>query len=373
MTKYFCLQVGFFLLLAVFFLSCDDSPDDHVAEILVLVPSDTVISIGSNPIDSIYAFADFQQLGDNILILDHIAGRIVKLNPEDSSVSFIGRSGQGPGELSRPICFVVCGDLIRVVDAGKGMVCFNMNGDYSHEHSFFANNLPVSLIPTIENKYLGILMENSINDSGELESKVSVALFGEAESALVNFISTSVELDFMDMDNTMYEVINAYHYTADPRSGIVYISPSSPDNSTIIGFSSNGDIEFQLQVDIDPVRRTSTEIEAESRSFINDPLTRNFTPGEVEIPEFMPQITELGVDSIGNLWVRDGTERVPTFIVLSHENRDTLFTAVAASLDNEGSLYKSKMSQYGLLISELDHEGFQHLYRIHFAECRDSL
>ncbi|MCD4702368.1 MAG: hypothetical protein K8S24_10980, partial [Candidatus Aegiribacteria sp.] len=81
MTKYFCLQVGFFLLLAVFFLSCDDSPDDHVAEILVLVPSDTVISIGSNPIDSIYAFADFQQLGDNILILDHIAGRIVKLNP----------------------------------------------------------------------------------------------------------------------------------------------------------------------------------------------------------------------------------------------------------------------------------------------------
>lgn len=66
----------------------------------------------------------------NLYVLDTGNPRILKFSPTGEFIAQIGRKGQGPGELTRPIGLLVVDDDIVVPDAAAGYVRYTQGGEY---------------------------------------------------------------------------------------------------------------------------------------------------------------------------------------------------------------------------------------------------
>ncbi|MBN1433629.1 hypothetical protein JW921_02645 [Candidatus Fermentibacterales bacterium] len=332
---------------------------------LLLTPCETLLSVGSDDYDSVYSIDGFQLAEEGLFVLDCAGRRVVRLDP-GGEWTFFGESGEGPGCLLNPVSFVVSGGTVRVIDAALGTVCFSTDGEYLSDRSFFAANLPVALAASAGGGHVGLIAESSINEHGDLEAQLSVCLFQDGAEPVATLEGSSITLDPMDVSNSLYEALTRYRYASDLSSGVVYVSRTEPDLVSIRGYDCEGQVVFEFCENAQPVR--VTDIEASQGSpMASGPLLRNRV-AEVSPGEYLPQVSELGIDSLGNLWVRLGTEAAPTFLVISTATEEVLYEAVASGLDSESSLIETSVTPYGILVKETDEWGNQELYRIRFVE-----
>jgi 6-bladed beta-propeller len=79
-----------------------------------------------------------------LYVLDRMDKRIVRVAPDGSITGRIGRSGQGPGELTDPLAFGVdAGDSVRVFDFGTGAIqVFSTGGTYVRQYRADIRGIP---------------------------------------------------------------------------------------------------------------------------------------------------------------------------------------------------------------------------------------
>ena len=72
----------------------------------------------------------FGDADGNLYILDAQNSRVVKVGPDGQFLATLGRSGEGPGEFTRPMSFSVTrSGEVRVFDMGhQGFTVFNPDG-----------------------------------------------------------------------------------------------------------------------------------------------------------------------------------------------------------------------------------------------------
>lgn len=266
-----------------------------------------------------------------------------------------------------PVAFVSGGGLVRVVDAGNGMVCFDSTGAYLEDPSYFENNLPLNLRPARGSDFIGLRAENSFDENNTLVAEVSVGLFGDSSVASTEYCSFTMPLDMEDIGTSTYQALNSVCFAADESSGDVYVSWNSLDEMIVKGFHESGEEFASIEEECERVVRLPEEIESEMIGLENHPLLGRFA-SMIDIGEYKPQVASMGVDSVGQVWLETASTGCPSFLVLAHSLDDTVMLVYAPTLADAGSHHDIRIFSTGIAVCETREDGGSVLYRMSFEE-----
>lgn len=264
-----------------------------------------------------------------------------------------------------PVAFISGGGLVRVVDIGNGMVCFDSTGEYREDLSFFESNLPLNLRPAIGSGFIGLRSENSFDENDALIAKVTVGLFADSPGASIEYCSFFLPLDLEDIGTSIYQALNSVCYAADESNGDVFISYSSTDRISVKGYRMSGEEFTSIEEECERVGRQAAEIESEIIGLESHPLLGRFA-SMIDIGEFKPQVASIGVDSLGQVWLETASSGCPAFLVLSHSLEDTVMTVIAPELNMASSSYDIRIGSSGIIVNETCDDGGAMLYRMAF-------
>ena len=334
--------------------------------IVELVITDT---IGVAAGDSCYLFGAIEGLvhgpDGNIVLLDRAFSRVMVYSPEGEFLKQIGRMGSGPGELNLAAFMAISGDGSVFVVQRDAMDRFRYDtGEWINEQPRTASPPPFSVVGAMDSSYTGVLLGFSPED-GRLIIDITVALFepGPFDPEAV-FIRESFELEDPNDASALFDRVWMGYSMAVSQEGIVYIAPRSTDEYVIRGFERDAEEVFELPLDMPKVEKTDIEMEEEEVFRIAQLISLG-APGTTYEPQpFRAQITGLGIDGENNLWVRRGTETVPTLDVFDPSGH-YLFTARIPEAGEDGLYWKVVVDRYGILAySENPAAGFQQVFML---------
>ncbi len=326
-------------------------------------------SIGVELGDSNYVFGSIEAVSHaengNILVLDRAACTVLEFTPEGDFIRRMGRRGSGPGEFLNPLAMTRLGDgRIAVLDSNLGgMFTFFPDGTYEGLALEMMGEPVLFLSPSAGNTFIGT--RNSwARENDEFICTAVVACYGLGdEEPLQIFWQNSFPWDFQDITPLIKNSYFARTWASD-RDGNVFVAPRSSDVYSISGFYPNGEESVTIEMEMDPVAKTRSEIEEEAyfwnRRAENMGAQGPFT---YQPDENRWMIHSMGIDGEKRLWVRRGTETVPTFDVFDLQG-DLLFTASIPDVSGErGLFWEVKFDEFGILAYSLDpSEGYQKLY-----------
>ena len=335
-------------------------------QIVELVIEDTLgVAVG----DSCYLLGAIEGLvhapDSNIVLLDRAFSRVMVYSPEGEFLRQIGRAGSGPGELNLATFMAISWDGSIYVVQRDAMDRFRYDtGDWIQEQPRTQMPPPFAITGAMDSTYIGVLLGFS-PEEGRLMVDVTVALFGPGPfDPTTVFIQDEFELENPNDASGLFDSVWMGYGIAVSQDGIVYIAPRSSDNYVIWGFDRNGEEVFELSLDMPSVEKSDSEIE-EEREFRIAQLSSLGAPGTTYEPDlFRPLITGLGIDADGNLWIRRGTEAVPTLDIFSPSG-EYQFTARITEAGEDGLYWKVIVDPYGLLAySENPESGFQQVFML---------
>lgn len=365
------LPVSLFLIIAI---GCGDPSDSApaISEDGDSVPRhDLVItdSIGVELGDSNYVFGSIEAVthtaDGNILVLDRAACSVLEFTPGGDFVRRMGRRGSGPGEFLNPLAMTRLGDgRIAVLDSNLGgMFTFMPDGSYEGLSLAMMGEPVLFISPSSGNTFVGTRNSWS-RENDEFICTAVVASYGlESEEPVQIYWQNSFPWDFQDITPLIKNSYFAQTWASD-RNGNVFVAPRSPDVYSVRGFIPGSDEEVTIEMDIDPVAKTPSEIEEEAYFWnrraesmgAQGPFT--YSPDENRW-----QIHSMGIDGEERLWVRRGTETVPTFDVFDLQGNYLFCSSIPQVSGERGLFWEVKFDEHGILAYSLDPwEGYQKLY-----------
>jgi hypothetical protein len=177
--------------------------------------------------------------------------------------------------------------------------------------------------------------------------------------------------DPSDLSHTIQNTAFSCSFSAD-QDGNVFISPTSSEDFTILGYDSDFNPILSVRRQVQQVEKSSEELANESERITRVLTSRN--PGlSVEyIPmehRYVIPPNGLHSDCYGRLWVRSGLSDDHRFEVYDNSG-EYLFTAVAEGIDQEETpdvLWWS-VSEHGLLAFSIDPFEFPKVYVFDYPE-----
>ena len=326
-------------------------------------------SIGVELGDSNYVFGSIEAVAHaengNILILDRAACTVLEFTPEGDFVRRMGRRGSGPGEFLNPLAMTRLGDgRIAVLDSNLGGIfTFLPDGTYEGLALELMGEPVLFFTPSAGNTFVGT--RNSwARENDEFICTAVVAAYGlYDEEPLQVFWQNSFPWDFQDITPLIKNSYFAQTWASD-RDGNVFVAPRSPDEYAIQGFYPSGEESVSIEMDMDPVAKTQSEIEEEAYFWNRRAESMGAQgPFNYQPDENRWMIHSMGIDGENRLWVRRGTETVPTFDVFDLQG-DLLFQSSIPDVSGErGLFWEVKFDEFGILAYSLDPaEGYQKLY-----------
>ena len=365
-----------FLVVLLFVAACDSgeseiplSADVETTDGVEIRSLVIVDSIGVEIGDPNYVFGSIEATAHtqdgNILVLDRPACSVVEYTPGGDFVKRMGGSGSGPGEFLNPLAMSRLSDgRIAVFDINNGgLFTYFASGDYEGKTDVQYNEPVLFLTSSVENSFIGTLNSFDMVDD-ELVITAKVARFGlDSAAPLAVFWEHSFSWDFQDLTPMIKESYFAQTWASD-RNGNVFISPRSPDEYVVSGFTAQGDPTVTIEMDIPPVSKTDEEISEEAYFWnrraesmgANGPF--NYQPDENRW-----MIHSMGIDGSERLWVRRGTCETPTFDVFDFAGNYLFKAELPGVGGSRGLFWEIKIDEFGILAYSLDPEdGYQKLY-----------
>ena len=320
-----------------------------------------VDSIGVELGDPDYVFGSIEAtahtIEGNILILDRPACSVVEYTPEGVFFRRMGRSGSGPGEFLNPLSMTRLGDgRTAVFDLNNGgLFTYLADGNYEGKTDVLYSEPVLFLTSSIENSFIGTFNSFEFVDDEPLIT-AQVARFDLASADPVTvYWENSFTWDFQDLTALIKGSYFAQTWASD-RNGNVFVAPRSPEEYVVNGFTAEGEPTVTIQLDIDPVRKTSDEI-ADEAYFWNrraENMGAN-GPFNYQPDEYRWMVHSLGIDADGRLWVRRGTEEIPTFDVFDLQGNYLFKAELAGAWGPRGLFWEIKIDEFGILAYSLDH------------------
>jgi hypothetical protein len=312
--------------------------------------------------DTNYVFGTIWQArvdpAGRVLVLDNQACSVLAYSQEGSYLGRAGGKGSGPGELQFPMGMATLADgWLAISDPLSGSV------------SYFDPAL--SYARSLSGFFPGPPMRMAGADSGSFVA-LQPTFVDEGGSALVRTIlgrwtdSIEPELVFLSRDAPMEGGegirLQGPEYVLDGSGdGRVAAAVSSTEDYRIDCFDRSGRTLFVIEEDWEPVAKTEEEMARGSMAVA-------ITMGEggasaetrrVEDTEpFHTAITDVFFGPDGALWVRMGSESVPTFRIYDREGRPAGVARIPALDSSTGRTWDVAVSPDGIVAWEMDPENY---------------
>ncbi|MBN1434762.1 hypothetical protein JW921_08385 [Candidatus Fermentibacterales bacterium] len=336
------------------------------------IPGRTIVAVDSIGVeigDSAYVFASIEATGHtidgSILVLDRPNCCVREFTPEGEFVRQYGRRGSGPGELSNPHSMVRLGDgRVAVLDLYTGgMQTFDSEGRWQGISAEMTNEPVLWLTESEGNTYVGTQNCFDFCEQGLVVTAVVGRYEADRAEPFDTLWESSFVWDFRDITPLIEGSYFARTWASD-RDGNVFIAPRSSEVYQVSGFDASGEAFLEISRELERVRKADEEM-ADEAAFWNLRAENMGASGpfNYQPDPYRWMIHSMGVDALGRLWVRRGTEETPTFDVFDMEGNQ-VFTATIPSIRGPlGPLWQIDIDEQGILAYSLDPEaGYQKLY-----------
>jgi hypothetical protein len=347
-----------------------DEPEADTEFVLELVITD---SIGVELGDSNYVFGSIEASSHtaegNILVLDRPACCVREYTPDGDFVKNFGRRGSGPGEFYNPLSMVRLNDgRVSIFDMQTGMSVFLAEGEWDGITAEIFGEPVMWLTAADSNRYIGTINDfEIIDDQPILTAYVGRFEINETEPSLI-YWENSFVFDFSNSSQIVEDAYFAKTWASD-RDGNVFLASRDTEEYLITGFDTNGDEFVEISMDLPAVQKSEEEI-AEETEFWNQRAKNMGYGGQLNYqPDpYRWKIHSMGIDSQSKLWVRRGTEEIPTFDVFDYEGNHLFAAHIPSIIGADGLLWEVRVDEFGILAWSLNPlDGYQKLYTLELA------
>lgn len=338
------------------------------------IPVAIVDSIGVELGDSNYVFASIAAISfgpdGNIYVLDRGTCNVRVYSPEGDHLRTISREGSGPGEMTSPFAMAVLGDGRITVCAPfqGGMQSFHPDGTWEGLTAEFTNNPPMAMVGADSNAYIALRLQVDFVDDA-LTTSFHVGRYVESEEPSVVYFENEFPFDPEDLSGLLMNTLFNQVYTAD-REGNVYMAPYSPEEYSVRVMDREGNVFLELAREMPMVEKSPEEIQ-EEKTWMEAWLQSIGAQGVVI--DFQPepyrwQITNLGYDAEGRIWVRRGTELTPVFDIFDGTTGELLFTAEVEGAGSDAQFWDFVITDQGMIAYSQNPELYQKVYILQMPE-----
>ena len=341
-----------------------DDQITHTVDTLQLV-----FEIGKEFGDSTNTFwsivaADIDNQG-RIFVLDEIDASVKAYDLQGNFIQQVTRRGSGPGELLWPRGLTVMSDgsLAILAPMKKGYVVFNDSLEFVEEISLWEDNGPYHVSPLTEDKL--VLCRYDENPHTDFMRHMVTICDWEDHSIENVLWKDSIEISSTEWDRDPSVPLNfcLFHLLSSygDGNGRVYFGVVDSIDYRVIGWDSTGSEILNISRNMNPVKKSDEEINAES-VYMNSVLQRfGDSPWELRPDTYRNMITDVGIGTDENLWVRRGTHTDLFFDI--YDLNGVLLRHAIYPLESWS--WETEITPHGILAWELDPlEGYQKLYFI---------
>ncbi len=352
MKKNICVLLSNFLLIVL--IGCGDndsieSVNENTQPQYDLVKVD---SIGIELGDSNYVFGavmDATYLVDGrIALLDILQKKVFVFLGNGEFVGTAGREGTAPGEFVSPFSITALSDsgfAVSDIQQGK-IVIFNSSLEYEREVSGFQAMAPdrISIGPT--GSFFGRRL-NWYYDQEEEE------LYSGSEYCLW---SDSAQPDQIYQENYFLHSSTDHFFCGivSSEDGRLFTMPSSKTEYSITGYTSAGDISFQIELPWETMFKTEEELEVARPGMVipgpgsestSSELSADWSPDSIRSSGSL-----IGLDGENRLWVKSGRGETasPVFDLYNATNGESL-GSIETTLPAIARLWNIKIFESGIL------------------------
>jgi hypothetical protein len=220
---------------------------------------------------------------------------------------------------------------------------------------------PMQMVSVGSSDLVGIRSE-LLPQNGQFIISKSIARWpgSDPDTITATYFAQEFELDPEDFTTDLVRA-DLFPFQFAAGNGLVYVAPDPQGRAEILVYRDDGSLLDTMRLSYPVVPKTAAEIE-EERSFIASFFERTTQTMQVEwepLP-YRPMIRSLGVDSMGNLWVQNGTELSPIFDVFDASG-ERIFTAALPGRDDASDL-RFEISSEGMLAVPQDPENYPIVY-----------
>jgi len=281
-------------------------PFDERGDALVALREDLVIrSRGDDERYMLYRPRDLDIGPDGTMyVLDAGNSHVLVYDRNGEHLRTLGRSGQGPGELTRPTAAAIVGDRYVVNDGGTRLLVWSTSGEYVGEHTV-ERRLTAS-VPFVglrdAPEILTTFMYGGGDDvrrasaEGRLRSALARVPIGGGEPRILFEVPTTLTL--LRSDFTPLEISTARIFAAAP-DGTSYFTEG--DHYQILSLDGTGAARWALRVAWRRQAYSEEEIAYHLANARED--NPSLARADLEIAEAPPTLTGMQVDGHGHLYV----------------------------------------------------------------------
>ncbi len=348
--------------------------DEPVEDMGITLELLFVDSIGVELGDSNYVLGSIEASSHtpdgNILILDRPACCVREYTTGGEFVRQYGRRGTGPGEVVNPLSMtrLTDGRIVMLDIQTGGLHAFSPEGEWLGVTAEILNEPILWITPSESNTFVGTHNTFDVVDGQLIVTAVVGKYASDSKQPVITYWENTFPFDFTDFTVLVNEAYFANVFTSD-REGNVFLANRDTEEYRITGFDVNGEVFVQFGLDIPMAEKSEPEI-VEEAEFWN---TRARNMGANAQLNYLPdpfrwKIHSMGVDDQQRLWVRRGTEEIPTLDVFDYEGNH-LFTATIPGISGlPGLFWEVRVDEFGILAWSLDPlDGYQKLYIMELA------
>lgn len=368
----FC--TGFAIFVVSVFLACTpdnpdihDLPDDSLrCDTLILSVIDTigVLEGLSEEIFGDIGDASYNLSGE-IAVLDRMTGFISFFSSEGEFITRIGGLGESPSEFHWATSFAPMydGKLIVSDYSGRRLVVFDDSFSYEREIQDFPNSVPSGINPLPDGTFTGRDMELLQSEDGGIEGENFIRRWSpDSTGSILTYTSSPMFVTLLDDG---IDVKPASFLTATSIDGSVYCSVSSDSIFEVTGYTADGVVFLQISEPWERVAKMQSEIDAEAMptALQTDDDGSRPVRVEAEVDLFHKAVAGLSVDDIRQIWVRVGSESIPTFRVYDSAG-NLCFVARCPELQDIGRQIRFQMRHGGIVAWDRSPEDYPKIYLI---------
>lgn len=357
------------ILLIACIIACNEASPSatsaDVEEVCILDTLEAVDSIGILLGDSNYvlgAIADFTiSPYAETIILDRIKGKVSIFDSSCEFVNSFGRFGEAPGEFQGPIAVTALSSgIIVVIDRFAKVISFDSSGNFLSDWTMEGlGGFPINLTPFNDSTFVSYSFSMRRSEEG-----FSINFLMGRYHALTGELLTEY-FDWSGSPDPSTDFTPGYIVTASNGEGLVYLSRIQSDSWMVEVYTENG-----VAIDTIALFPERQRIAASDSEMIPGTvyISYAFNDGEtqqtesVNMPEFHPYISQLGVDEAGNIWCRRGGLPGNWWDVVTQNGE--FVKEVFVSLPDSAYFIEMDVCPQGILAYDMMTEDYHKLYKM---------